>query len=74
MKINRHVLNFGPRVKKSSIKNFQIAESVLTGAPVEYGSVNLEMGRINKNEFCLNVKYPFSIMTAFAIALSSFDQ
>lgn len=70
---NTYVLNFGERVKVSSIKNFQIPAPGSTVDAEHVDNIALEFGRISKNEFCLNVKYPFSILTAFGIALTAFD-
>ena len=67
------VLNFWPRVKQSSIKNFQIQPETKGRKTHEVEDVWIEFGRISKSEFWLNVKYPFSIMSAFGIALTSFD-
>ena len=41
---------------------------------VEEEDVILEFGKIKNNQFSLTLEYPFSILNAFAIALSTFDR
>lgn len=56
----------------SSVKNFQLVEQ--TPPEEEFEEVVLEFGKSSNNEFSLTLRYPFSILNAFAIALSAFDK
>lgn len=68
-RLQAYTLDFKGRVKKASVKNFQleIAEGESTG------DINLQFGKNGENEFALDFKYPFSTIQAFAVALSSID-
>ena len=68
-----YVLNFGSRVKKSSIKNFQINGLNSESEAIEPDEASMEFGRITKDEFCLNAQQPFSIISAFMVSLTAFD-
>jgi len=61
------VLNFNKRVTQASVKNFQ-----LTGME-DLDTVYLQFGRVGKDVFNIDFRYPFSPFQAFAICLSSFD-
>ncbi|KAJ3697581.1 hypothetical protein LUZ61_001286 [Rhynchospora tenuis] len=69
-------LNFRGRVTVASVKNFQ-----LVAAPEEGGTVNqeqdskviLQFGKVGKDLFTMDFRYPISAFQAFAICLSSFD-
>jgi hypothetical protein len=61
------VLNFNGRVSLASVKNFQIVHNM------DLEHIALQFGRIAVNEFSLDVQYPFSLLQAFGIALTSFD-
>eukprot|EP01116_Phalansterium_solitarium_P007786 TRINITY_DN206_c0_g1_i7.p1 TRINITY_DN206_c0_g1~~TRINITY_DN206_c0_g1_i7.p1 ORF type:complete len:565 (-),score=219.10 TRINITY_DN206_c0_g1_i7:494-2188(-) len=65
--IKSYVLNFHHRVKKPSIKNFQVC------APEDPTTVMMQFGRMTSSSFCLDFSYPLSLFQAFSIALSSFD-
>ena len=71
---NKFVLNFSERVKKTSVKNFQIIKKRKSREGEEKTEVVVEFGKVSSNEFSLTLRHPFSIMNAFAIALSSFDK
>lgn len=73
-KNNKYVLNFSERIKKSSVKNLQIIRTRKTKDGESKTDIVLEFGKVSSNEFSLTLKYPFSIMNAFAVALSSFDK
>ena len=64
--VGAYVLNFSGRVTMASVKNFQLCEQ-------KNDSQIMQFGRIGKDEFSLDVKWPMSLFQAFAIALSSFD-
>ena len=68
-------LDFRGRVSKPSCKNLQVVPVAVpqTGLPPSE-CVALQFGRVNDNTFHLDVRHPFSIMQAFAIALTTFDQ
>jgi tubby-related protein 1 len=51
----------------ASVKNFQLCD------PEEPEDVSLQFGRVGKEDFNMDVKWPLSPFQAFAITLSSFD-
>ncbi|CAI2360963.1 unnamed protein product [Moneuplotes crassus] len=65
-------MGFSSRVKKSSCKNFKLVHMTGSSCQEDHDSSLLEFGKISKNTFALTVEYPFSIMNAFAFALSAF--
>lgn len=71
-KIQAHVLNFQGRVKEASIKNFQLCIEGPDG--VASDEVVLQFGRVDKDRFCMDVKYPLSIFQAFSICISMLDK
>ncbi|XP_031377999.1 tubby-like F-box protein 5 [Punica granatum] len=69
-------LNFKGRVTVASVKNFQLVAASEGGGiiPVsEQESVILQFGKIGKDIFTMDYRYPLSAFQAFAICLSSFD-
>lgn len=60
------VLNFNGRVAAASVKNFQIVHD----HNLEH--VCLQFGRVDKDEFSMDVQYPFSLLQAFAVALTRY--
>ncbi|EYU40188.1 hypothetical protein ABFS82_08G078400 [Erythranthe guttata] len=70
-------LNFKGRVTVASVKNFQlVAASVdpsVDLAAAEQEKVVLQFGKIGKDIFTMDYRYPISAFQAFAICLSSFD-
>ena len=62
------VLDFYNRVEQASVKNFQLIE-VGDGEK----EVFLQFGKIDNNIYNLDFKYPFSLMQAVSISLSSCD-
>ncbi|KAL3845435.1 hypothetical protein ACJIZ3_002838 [Penstemon smallii] len=76
-------LNFRGRVTVASVKNFQlIAETQpAAGAPTpaqpnssaDHDKVILQFGKVGKDMFTMDYRYPLSAFQAFAICLSSFD-
>jgi len=65
--VGAYVLNFNGRVTMASVKNFQLVE------PDEQDAVLLQFGRVGKDEFTMDFRYPLTPFQAFAITLSSFD-
>eukprot|EP00475_Leptophrys_vorax_P009647 TRINITY_DN16387_c0_g2_i2.p1 TRINITY_DN16387_c0_g2~~TRINITY_DN16387_c0_g2_i2.p1 ORF type:complete len:371 (+),score=-31.82 TRINITY_DN16387_c0_g2_i2:166-1113(+) len=67
-------LNFRGRVTVASVKNFQLIEGN-GGGGVEDADrpVLLQFGKIGKDVFTMDYRYPLSAFQAFAICLSSFD-
>lgn len=69
-------LNFKGRVTVASVKNFQL---VAAAAPeqnisaAEQEKVILQFGKIGKDIFTMDYRYPLCAFQAFAICLSSFD-
>lgn len=70
-------LNFRGRVTVASVKNFQLVaattEPVQPGAQSDYDKVLLQFGKVGKDMFTMDYRYPLSAFQAFAICLSSFD-
>ncbi|KAF8394507.1 hypothetical protein HHK36_020717 [Tetracentron sinense] len=67
-------LNFRGRVTVASVKNFQLVASPENGlAGQEHEKVILQFGKVGKDLFTMDYRYPISAFQAFAICLSSFD-
>ncbi|KGN46139.1 tubby-like F-box protein 8 [Cucumis sativus] len=82
-------LNFRGRVTVASVKNFQLiaATSPAAEAPVpsqpppqpaqpthsDHDKIILQFGKVGKDMFTMDYRYPLSAFQAFAICLSSFD-
>lgn len=69
-------LNFKGRVTVASVKNFQLVAAMNPSEiiPVEeQDKVILQFGKIGKDIFTMDYRYPLSAFQAFAICLSSFD-
>nr|CAB3490996.1 unnamed protein product [Digitaria exilis] len=80
-------LNFRGRVTVASVKNFQLvaATQSAAGAPTpsqpapvpppapDQEKVILQFGKVAKDMFTMDYRYPLSAFQAFAICLSSFD-
>lgn len=77
-------LNFRGRVTIASVKNFQLiatssqppatgAPTVSQPAPSDQDKVILQFGKVAKDMFTVDYRYPLSAFQAFAICLSSFD-
>lgn len=69
-------LNFRGRVTVASVKNFQLVAAVSPSENVpasEQEKVILQFGKIGKDIFTMDYRYPLSAFQAFAICLSSFD-
>ncbi|XP_047319357.1 tubby-like F-box protein 11 [Impatiens glandulifera] len=65
-------LNFHGRVTVASVKNFQLVASADQNGP-EQENVILQFGKVGKDVFTMDYRYPISAFQAFAISLSSFD-
>ena len=63
--IQGYVLNFSKRVSEASVKNFQLVN--------KSDDVILQFGKVSKDDFSLDFKYPLSPLEAFGVALSAFD-
>lgn len=69
-------LNFKGRVTVASVKNFQLVAAIdpsLNIPAAEKEKVTLQFGKIGKDIFTMDYRYPLSAFQAFAICLSSFD-
>ncbi|XP_073280272.1 tubby-like F-box protein 5 isoform X1 [Primulina huaijiensis] len=69
-------LNFRGRVTVASVKNFQLVAVVdpsLNIPAAEQEKVILQFGKIGKDIFTMDYRYPLSAFQAFAICLSSYD-
>ncbi|TKY70396.1 Tubby F-box protein 5 [Spatholobus suberectus] len=69
-------LNFKGRVTVASVKNFQLVAAVDPSHNVsaaEQEKAILQFGKIGKDIFTMDYRYPLSAFQAFAICLSSFD-
>ncbi|XP_039045858.1 tubby-like F-box protein 2 [Hibiscus syriacus] len=68
--------NFRGRVTVASVKNFQLVAAVEPApnvSPENQEKVILQFGKIGKDIFTMDYRYPLSAFQAFAICLSSFD-
>lgn len=65
--VQAYVLNFNGRVTMASVKNFQLVD------PEEQNTVLLQFGRVGKDDFTMDMQWPFTPLQAFAVTLSSFD-
>lgn len=65
--LNAYCLNFNGRVTEASVKNFQL---ICHDNP-EY--VILQFGKIGKDTFTMDYRWPMNALQAFGICLSSFD-
>ncbi|KAG0488012.1 hypothetical protein HPP92_006564 [Vanilla planifolia] len=78
-------LNFRGRVTVASVKNFQLIaanQPAAAGAPTpsqpqptqsDQDKIILQFGKVAKDMFTMDYRYPLSAFQAFAICLSSFD-
>ncbi|OIW13616.1 hypothetical protein TanjilG_07958 [Lupinus angustifolius] len=76
-------LNFRGRVTVASVKNFQLIAATQPAAgaptpsqpaaPAEHDKIILQFGKVGKDMFTMDYRYPLSAFQAFAICLSSFD-
>ncbi|GAA0158897.1 scaffold/adaptor protein [Lithospermum erythrorhizon] len=75
-------LNFRGRVTVASVKNFQLIAATqppVASAPTsqpsqsDHDKVILQFGKVGKDMFTMDYRYPLSAFQAFAICLSSFD-
>ncbi|ESQ30883.1 hypothetical protein EUTSA_v10011537mg [Eutrema salsugineum] len=73
-------LNFKGRVTVASVKNFQLVaaaaeagKNMMNIPEEEQERVILQFGKIGKDIFTMDYRYPISAFQAFAICLSSFD-
>ncbi|KAL7830130.1 hypothetical protein SRHO_G00312570 [Serrasalmus rhombeus] len=62
-----HVLDFNGRVKKASLKNFQLA------CPANPDEKVIQFGRVDEDHFALDYSFPLCALQALAIALSCFE-
>jgi len=65
--VRAYVLDFNNRVTMPSVKNFQLINQL------DPNNVILQFGRVGKEAFSLDFRFPLSPLQAFAIALSSCD-
>jgi len=65
--VGAHVLYFNGKATMASVKNFQLCTQN------DEQHIIMQFGRIDKEEFSLEVQWPMSLFQAFAAALSSFD-
>ncbi|CDW77632.1 tubby-related protein 1 [Stylonychia lemnae] len=72
-KTNTYVYDFKGRVSQPSIKNFQLIPELDGRKKQTLKDFVLQFGKTGKNDFIVDVQYPFSIFQAFGQALSSFD-
>lgn len=69
-------LNFRGRVTVASVKNFQLVAAIEPNQAVpqsEQDKVLVQFGKIGKDIFTMDYRYPLSAFQAFTICLSSFD-
>ncbi|XAR49415.1 hypothetical protein NMG60_11032619, partial [Bertholletia excelsa] len=78
-------LNFRGRVTVASVKNFQLIAATQpplastvpatsqSSTPSDHDKIILQFGKVGKDMFTMDYRYPLSAFQAFAICLSSFD-
>ncbi|KAF8405884.1 hypothetical protein HHK36_007962 [Tetracentron sinense] len=76
-------LNFRGRVTVASVKNFQLIAAPQPAinstpapsqpSPPDHDKIILQFGKVGKDMFTMDYRYPLSAFQAFAICLSSFD-
>ncbi|XP_028757243.1 tubby-like F-box protein 8 [Neltuma alba] len=79
-------LNFRGRVTVASVKNFQLIAATSPPAPggptpaqpsqpsqSDHDKIILQFGKVGKDMFTMDYRYPLSAFQAFAICLTSFD-
>lgn len=70
-------LNFKGRVTVASVKNVQLVATKSlqdVSSRADYDQVLLQFGKVGKDIYTMDYKYPLSAFQAFAICLSSFDR
>jgi len=65
--LKSYVLNYHGRASQASVKNFQLCHHS------NPDHIIMQLGKIDKDIFNLDFRYPLSALQAFGIALSSFD-
>eukprot|EP00727_Mastigamoeba_balamuthi_P000652 m51a1_g10584 putative tubby protein homolog isoform x2 (237) ;mRNA; f:49934-50841 len=65
--LQAYMLNFHKRVKLPSVKNFQVVSAS------DEDDLLMQFGRVSENSFSLDYKYPFCLVQALGVALSSVD-
>lgn len=65
--IGAYVLNFNKRVTEASVKNFQLVNST------DPDTVYLQFGKVGKDAFNIDFRWPISPFQAFAICLTAFE-
>ncbi|KAJ7537435.1 hypothetical protein O6H91_11G005900 [Diphasiastrum complanatum] len=69
-------LNFRGRVTVASVKNFQLVaanEPTQSTSQSDHERVLLQFGKVGKDMFTMDYRYPLSAFQSFSICLSSFD-
>ncbi|KAK8955931.1 Tubby-like F-box protein 6 [Platanthera guangdongensis] len=66
-------LNFRGRVTVASVKNFQLVAECNGPSGRDHNDVILQFGKVAKDLFTMDYRYPISAFQAFSICLSSFD-
>ncbi|XP_075488642.1 tubby-like F-box protein 8 isoform X2 [Primulina tabacum] len=75
-------LNFQGRVAVASVKNFQLisatqpssnAQTMSQSTQRDHDKIILQFGKVGKDMFTMDYRYPLSAFQSFAICLSSFD-
>jgi len=66
-----YTLDFGDRVTKASVKNFQLVH--VDDREGDHSTTYFQFGRMTDDEFALDFAHPFSPFQAFCIALSSME-
>jgi hypothetical protein len=64
-------LDFGGRVTRASVKNFQLVDAI---HDPDHNNVILQHGRVAQDKFTMDVQHPMSLLQAFAVCLSSLHQ
>ncbi|KAI9245932.1 tubby C-terminal-like domain-containing protein [Helicostylum pulchrum] len=65
--VNSFVLNFNGRTTQASVKNFQIAHDN------DCKLCWTQFGRVERDSFTMDYKYPMCLLQSFSISHTSFD-
>lgn len=68
-----YILQFDSQIDKPSVKSFKLKHK--SGMPecADESSVFLEFGKVNEDKYQMTLRWPFSIFTAFSVAISAIE-
>jgi hypothetical protein len=68
-----YVLPFDTQIWEQSVKNFRL--ELKSGIPIDFNEspVFLEFGKVEKDRYQMTLRWPFSILAAFSVAVSAIE-